>query len=441
VPLLCWLTLVVDGYDVIIFGSTVPAIIKDPQWGATTQSVALVGSLMLVGVAVGALSSGLVTDVLGRRKLFLISLTLFSVGALGCALAPNFTVFGFWRVLSGLGIGAILPTAVALTVEFAKPEIRSRTVGLLMTGIAVGGLVGSFVTLQLLEKIGFRSIYALGAIALVTILPVAAWRLPESAVYLRSRGRVAEADRIAAMYRVDPAESVRPTGRVPIGKLFEGRSRWVTPGLWVAMFTSQLLTLTLITWLPQLLIAGGMELQEALRYFVFFNIAAIVATAVWSFLADRIGSKMVITIGFLGAAVGFVMIAVGDKTWVGTGVWVTGFGTGSALSYLLDHIAGYYRPDVRPSGLGWASGAGRLGAIAAPSYGGFIISVSAGSVSLLAWALAVPAAAGALLMMALPREGANRMPSGSGPTTGTPSEPGPFLNSQEHRPETNEIRN
>lgn len=154
----CWLALVVDGYDIIIYGSTLPAIIGNESWGVTTQSAALVGSLSMIGVAVGAVVSGLMADLFGRRKLFLLSLTLFSLAALGCAVASNFAVFGFWRVVSGLGVGGILPAIVALAAEFSKPEMRSRTVGLVMTGPLVGGLLGSYAALAMLESVGFRPI-------------------------------------------------------------------------------------------------------------------------------------------------------------------------------------------------------------------------------------------------------------------------------------------
>ena len=407
VPLLCWLALVVDGYDIIIYGATLPGILETEGWGVTTQSAAMVGSISMIGVAVGAVFAGVLTDVYGRRKLFLISLSLFSIAALGCALAPNFAVFGFWRVVSGLGIGGIMPTIVALAAEFSAPGRRSRTVGLVMTGPLVGGLLGSSAALMMLESAGFRPIYALGAVALITVLPVAYARLPESAVFLRSQQRHAEAEAIASRYGVQlvPTSGIPSSedSRSPIGKLFEGRNRWSTPGLWAMMFICLLLTYTVLTWLPQMLVAGGMELNEALQFFVYFNISAVVGTALWAFLADRIGSKLVVTMSLTLSAVGYVMLAVGGTTWVGIGVVIAGFGGGSGFSYLADHIAGFYPAEIRASGLGWATGFGRLAGIAGPSYGGLFVTLSAGNVSMVGWALAAPAAAGAVLMSILPR--------------------------------------
>ncbi|MGV9718245.1 MFS transporter [Rhodococcus pyridinivorans] len=403
VPLLCWLALVADGYDVIIYGSTLPAIICDESWGVTTQSAALVGSLSMIGVTIGAVSAGMMTDILGRRKLFLVSVTLFSVAALGCALASNFAVFGFWRIVSGLGIGGILPTIVAIAAEFSKPHNRSRTVGLVMTGVLVGGLLGSTASLLMLETAGFRPIYAIGAIALVTILPVAFFRLPESPAFLRTKGRNSEADRYAEMYDLE-APPIVPTGVTSTKRLhalFEGRSRWVTPALWVMMFIVMLLTYTILTWLPQILVASGMELETALKYFVYFSIAAVVGTAAWAFLADRVGPKAVVSSALGCGLIGSLMLT---GPWVAVGVLTVGFATGSSFSYLLDHIAGYYPAEIRATGLGWASGFGRLAGIAGPAYGGFFVALSNGDVAVVAWALAVPSALGAILMSLLPRD-------------------------------------
>lgn len=128
-----------------------------------------------------------------------------------------------------------------------------------------------------------------------------------------------------------------------------------------------------------------------------------------------IGPRRVVIAGLSCGVLGFVFLAVGNQSWAAIGVLVAGFGTGSSFSYLLDHIAGYYPPEVRASGLGWASGFGRLAGIAGPSYGGFFVSVGAGDVSIVAWALAVPAAVGALLMSTLPRDGSTPRPSAREP--------------------------
>ncbi|MGQ4599057.1 MFS transporter [Nocardia sp. R6R-6] len=410
VPLLCWLAMFVDGYEIFIYGATLPDIIGAAQWGVTTRSAAAVGSISLVGVLVGAFVAGTLTDILGRRKLYLLSLTLFSAAALGCAVAPNFGVFGAWRFVAGLGIGGIAPTVVAIAAEFAKPGYRSRAVGFVMTAPAVGGLAASFCALGLLEHTGFRPIYALGALPLLTLVPVALLWLPESAVFLRARGRGAEADAVTARFGLpnSAVEQADPSARssagsFPAGQLFENRDRWVTPGLWLMMFLIMMLVYGVTTWLPQLMVQAGFSLDAALAFFVLFSAATVVGTVLGAVVADSVGPKPVVVAGLLCSVIGYAVMALGSGVWLTIGIGIAGMGAGGAYGIIYDHIAAHYPVQIRATGLGWASGFGRFGAIIGPPYGGVFVALGGGNVAMAAWALALPGLLGAVLMSRLPR--------------------------------------
>ncbi|MGY4098784.1 MFS transporter [Nocardia sp. R16R-3T] len=400
----------VDGYEVFIYGATLPDILGKESWGVTTGSAALVGSVSLVGVLVGAFVAGTLTDILGRRKLYLLSLTLFSAAALGCALAPNFGVFGAWRFLAGLGIGGIAPTVVAIAAEFAKPGYRSRVVGFVMTAPAVGGLAASFCALWLLDYAGFRPIYALGALPLLTLVPAAVLWLPESPVFLRVRGRIADADAVAAEFGVETAVAVEagavpstPERKFPAGQLFEGRDRWVTPGLWFMMFLIMMLVYGVTTWLPQLMVQAGFSLDAALAFFVFFSGTTVVGTVLGAVVADAVGPKFVVVVGLVAGVLGYVFMALGSELWLTVGIGIAGIGAGGAYGIIYDHIAAHYPVRIRATGIGWASGFGRFGAILGPPYGGVFVALGGGNVAMAAWALALPGLLGAVLMSRLPR--------------------------------------
>ena len=117
VLLLCFVTIVFDGYDLVVFGSTVPSILKFEDWGLTTAQAGMIGSLALVGMLIGTLSVGILTDRLGRRRIMLTSIAWFSICMLLTAFAPSAEVFGALRFLTGLGLGGVVPTCIALTVE------------------------------------------------------------------------------------------------------------------------------------------------------------------------------------------------------------------------------------------------------------------------------------------------------------------------------------
>ena len=163
----------------------------------------------------GSLVAGTLTDVLGRRKLFIFSVLLFSVAMLGCAVSPTFVIFAVCRFVTGFGVGGLLPTAVAMASEFADPRYRSRILGAVLTGPPVGGLLATIAAIYLVPGGGFRWVYAIGAVALVIVLPLAVVALPESPSYLRSHGRFDEANRIAATHGLPVPDATRPQSTRP----------------------------------------------------------------------------------------------------------------------------------------------------------------------------------------------------------------------------------
>jgi MFS transporter, AAHS family, benzoate transport protein len=402
VPLLCWLALIADGYDLFSYGATVPGLLAEPDWGVTPGSAGAVASLALVGVLCGSLVAGTLTDLLGRRRLFVVSIAVFSVAMLSCALAPSFGTFAVCRFVAGLGIGGLLPTAVALTSEFASPGRRSRILGAVLTGPPLGGLLASGVAVATVADGGFRWVYGLGVLPLL-LVPVALWLLPESPAFLRARGRTEEADRIAARFGL-PAPAAVAVGRhSPVGALFADRRGPVTVGIWLVNVCSLLTVFGVSTWLPQIMRTAGYGVSSAIGFLLLYSAGAVVGTLIAATLAERIGAKAMVLTGFAAAALALLVIATTPPTGLAMAlVALAGFGGLGTQNMLNDHVAGYYPAAARATGLGWALGIGRLGAIAGPTYGAaFVGAGSAVAASCLAFA--APALLGALVMTPLPR--------------------------------------
>ncbi|MGH3586144.1 MAG: MFS transporter [Pseudonocardia sp.] len=115
----CFLTIVFDGYDLIVYGSVVPSLLAEPGWGIGPAQAGAIGSYALVGMLIGALGAGAVTDRIGRRRIVLVGIAWFSVAMGLCALATSPELLGLFRFLAGLGLGGVLPSAITLTVEYA----------------------------------------------------------------------------------------------------------------------------------------------------------------------------------------------------------------------------------------------------------------------------------------------------------------------------------
>ncbi|MGY1643515.1 MFS transporter [Geodermatophilus sp. SYSU D00703] len=415
VPLLCWLALVADGYDLFSYGATVPGLLAEPGWAVTPGEAGAVASLALVGVLGGSLVAGTLTDLLGRRRLFVASIAVFSLAMLACALAPSFGAFAVCRFAAGLGIGGLLPTAVALTSEFASPGRRSRIIGAVLTGPPLGGLLASAVAVGTVADGGFRWVYGLGVLPLL-LVPVALWLLPESPAFLRARGRTAEADRIAARFGL-PAPAPVAVGRhSPVGVLFADGRGPVTVGIWLVNVCSLLTVFGVSTWLPQIMRTAGYGVSSAIGFLLLYSAGAVVGTLIAAALAERVGAKAMVLTGFGAAAAALLVIATTPPTGVALAlVALAGFGGLGTQNMLNDHVAGYYPAAARATGLGWALGIGRIGAIAGPTYGAaFLGAGSAVVASCLAFA--GPALLGALVMAPLPRRD-RTVPAGSAPAT------------------------
>ncbi|MGH3519790.1 MAG: MFS transporter [Haloechinothrix sp.] len=194
---LCFGVIVFDGYDLIVYGAAVPALLQYRPWGLTPPEVGAIGSYALIGMLVGALVAGAVTDYVGRRKVMLVSVSWFSVAMACCAMAPSPELF---RLLGGLGLGGVMPTAIALTAEYSAAHRRSINNALMFSGYPVGGILAAVVAMALMPAFGFRVMFWIGALPLVTVLPLLWRHLPESVSYLDAKGRTDEAARIAPVF-------------------------------------------------------------------------------------------------------------------------------------------------------------------------------------------------------------------------------------------------
>lgn len=392
---LCFATIVFDGYDLIVYGSAVPALLEYEPWGLTPQRVGTIGSIALAGMLVGALGVGTLTDLVGRRKALLACLIWFSVAMGLCALAPNTELFAACRFLAGLGLGGVMPTTVALTVEWAPADRSHLYNAVMFSGYSVGGILAALLALWFLPDYGFRFLFALGLLPLVTIVPLAFRYLPES--------RQFHAPRPGA-----PA-GARRTKAVPTA-LFTPEHRVASVLFPLGSFCGLLLVYGLNTWLPKIMQQAGYPLTSSLAFLVMLNVGAVIGALSGSTLADRFGPRLVTASGFGVAAAAVLLMSRGLPA--GTLYFVVaGAGLGSVGTQILlnGYVASYYGAEHRASALGWTLGVGRLGAILGPTVGGWILSSSLG-VDWNFYTFALTALAGAAFVASVPKLAAPATP-------------------------------
>ncbi|MEJ2885118.1 MFS transporter [Actinomycetospora aeridis] len=405
---LCLACMTLEGYDVIAYGAALPFLLAHPDWGVTTAQAGVLGSLTPVGMLVGAVVVGLLTDRLGRRRLVLISTAIFSIAMLACGLAPGVAVFAVGRLLVGLGVGGVLPSIAALVYEYSASGRHHVNTALAFAGVGVGGALAALVAALFGPDLGFRVVYLVGGGAALVVLPLAMRFLPESLVYLRARGRHDEAAGWAARLGVDAEVAEPPREGSRIGVLFSRRFGATTVMFCLATFASLLVLFGLYTWLPQLMRSAGYELGSALTFLVVLNVGTAVGPLVLGRLADRYGSRVVTAGSFLLAVVGIAVLSQPLPTvLLYVAVVLAGIGTVGTQILINVFIASRYPVDVRATAIGVALSVGRIGGIVGPLYGAFLLTTQLPT-AVLFLAFAAPALLGAVVVASIPRAVAPR---------------------------------
>ncbi|MBS7662955.1 MFS transporter [Pseudomonas lalucatii] len=400
---LCALLLIFDGYDLFIYGVVLPAIMQ--EWGLTPLEAGALGSYALFGMMFGALAFGTLADRIGRKKGIAICFALFSTATIVNGFASNPTEFGICRFLAGLGCGGLMPNAVALMNEYAPKRLRSTLVAVMFSGYSLGGLLAAGVGIYMLPRFGWESMFFAAGVPLL-LLPLIFWLLPESVGFLVRQGRHAQAR--AILRRVAPDAALADSGEllmsegkgqgVAVFELFREGRALRTLCLWLAFFCCLLMVYALSSWLPKLMAGAGYSLGSSLSFLLALNFGGMAGAILGGWLGDRFNLSKVMVAFFVAAAVSISLL---------------GFKSAPALLYLLIFIAGattigtqillyaaaaqFYGLSIRSTGLGWASGIGRNGAIVGPLLGGALMGINL-PLQLNFMAFAVPGAVAAVAM-------------------------------------------
>jgi MFS transporter, AAHS family, benzoate transport protein len=404
--------LIFDGYDLVVYGTVVSTFLRDPsQIGEVTPALAgALGSYALIGVLVGALLAGSVGDIIGRRKVMLFAYAWFSIGMGLTALMTSAGTFGLLRFVTGLGVGALVATTGAIVSEFAPPGKKNLCNAITYCGVPMGSLLAALLAIILLGAIGWRGMFWIGALPLVTLLPLAILKMPESPAWLLSRGRVEEARALSEKTGVPLTETPPPVAadsgakreRAGFAGLFGSDYLVPTVLLGLMSATGLLLVYSLNTWLPELMLRAGYNAKGSLSFLLVLNGGAVIGALIGSRLADRFGPKPVVAGCFLLGAAAITLLTVNLPLGLLLFfVAVAGLGTSGTQTLIYGFVANYYRTNVRGAGVAWCAGFGRLGGVGGPVIGGLLIGAGL-STSAIFWVLAGLALLGVLFTVAVP---------------------------------------
>lgn len=381
----CVLILVIDGYDLAVVGAALPAIMQD--MGIDPTSAGIMAGSALLGTMLGAIFLGTLADRIGRPKMIAICVALFSLFTAAAGLTSDPIGFSIARFIAGLGIGGVLPIVTAQMGEFSPAKLRTRLVTLVFAGYSVGGILVALTGKQLIENHGWQSVFYVAGLP-VLLIPVILKTMPESMAFLLKQGRQQELrtliKRINPAYSLDsqtvlvgnPAETDASQG-TPIKGLFSEGRGFSTVMIWSAFMTGLFMVYALNSWLTKLMAMSGHSLGSALNFVIVFNVGAIVGAIGGGWLSDKFNIKYVLVSFYVVGAVALTAMGFTRSTeLLFVVVFIVGASTLGTQLIAYAYAGDFYPTSIRSTGVGFASGVGRIGAIVAPVLIGWLVSLA-----------------------------------------------------------------
>jgi len=380
--LLCAAVLFLDGFDTQAIGYVAPAIAR--EWGLGRGALGPVFSAGLFGLMIGALVLGPVADRIGRKRIIIISTVVFGLGALATVATQDVRSLLVVRFLTGLGLGGVMPNAIALASEYSPGRRRATMVMTMFCGFSVGAALGGLLAAALIPQFGWRSVFLVGGIAPLLLTPLLVKQLPES-IRLLALGGKADGRIAQLLGRAFPSAGLSAESRfgaqepklvgLPTAHLFAQGRLPVTLLLWVVFFMSLLDLYLLSNWLPTVLNDMGASVSAAAVIGAMLQVGGVIGTIILGRFIDRFSFQaLALTYLFASAAVAMIGLSSQSIPVVTAAIFLSGFciiGGQIAANAL---AATFYPTSIRSTGVGWALGIGRIGSIVGPLVGGIMLA-------------------------------------------------------------------
>lgn len=397
-----------DSMDTGLIAFILPVLAK--EWGLAPGQMGLIGSIGLIGMALGAVVSGTIADRIGRKKVFTITVLLYSIASAFCALSWNYESLLVFRFLVGFGLGGELPVAATLVSEYAPSRVRGRFIVLLESFWGLGWIAAACIAYFFIPLYGWRMAFLIGALPALYVCLIR-MHMPESVRYLLAHGRIGEARQIVVslerQLHVPVAPFVSEKETVPVVAKASFRELWKKPFasrtimLWLVWFGINFSYYGIFMWLPSLVFQQGFTVVKTFEYVLIMTLAQLPGYYCAAWLVDKIGRKYTLSAFLLFSGVasyffGHASTAAALMMW---GSVMSFFNLG-AWGVLYTYTPEQYPTAIRALGSGWAAGFGRFGGMAAPMMVGAMLARSFGFASVF-YMFALVFAAVAVIVMSL----------------------------------------
>jgi len=401
---LCFLCLLIDGFDAQALGYVVPAIGKD--WGLSPAAFAPAFSAGLIGMAIGAIGLGSLADYIGRRKIIILCTAMIGICTVSMAFVSTLHALIVLRVLAGLALGGLLPNLFALGSEYSPARRRAMTVMIISCGISLGSALGGVTAGALLKSRGWPIVFEIGGAMPLLLALVMLVGLPESISFQAIRD-VSRAKFAGLMAKVCPQLTFAPDTRfvvteqrapgLTVKHLFAHGRAVATLLIWVVYFMCLLEIYFFASWLPTLLHKSGISLEMSVYATSALQIAGAIASLTLGIVLERFNPGRVLALLYLlgTAAIFGIGASLGNPVALVIATALAGAGIvgGQACTHAI--ASRIYPTAMRSTGIGWGLGIGRIGSVIGPLIGGTLLTLNWSSEHML-YAGAVPALLAAL---------------------------------------------
>ena len=377
----CFFLNMLDGIDVLAISFAAPFITDD--WTMSPQALGIVFSAALVGMTIGAVFISPYTDVIGRRKMILACMVVISAGMIATSFAQSITQLLLLRLFAGLGIGTMLASLTSMVSEFAPNRHRNLCVLILHAGYPIGAIIAGFVAAWMLPEYGWRPLFVFAGLLSLVSVPLVFFLLPESLEFLVNKqppNALTSINKVLNRMGHSPLDvlpektnSSKVSGGVRA--LFSNELKTPTLILWTAFMMSFATLYFLLSWVVKLAVESGLSIENAMYAGITLNLGAVFGSLTLGFLSMRFGLKRIISCFFFFGSP--IIVAYGN---LDVSVFIVLILIFFLMYFVQGGFAGLYAvaarlypTEIRTTGVGWAIGAGRIGAIIGPAAAGFIL--------------------------------------------------------------------
>jgi benzoate transport len=393
IVLLCLVFNMVDGFDITAMAVTAHQIGEDMQ--LSEDMLGLVFSFSLAGMMLGAMFLAALSDVIGRRTMIIITLTLVGVTVLLTASVNSLPALILLRFISGLGAGAMLASVATLASEYSPEKFRAMAVTAVTAGYPLGAMTTGLVASSVVPEFGWQGMFIAGGSATLLLALIAFFMIPESLYFLCKKqpdDALQRVNRILQIFKVQSLQhlpSIEDTGGATEAdrqNIYQKMLTLLTPEfrrstltLWATFFLCISTLYFLMSWTPKLIINLGYSADAGNLAFTLFNFGGVLGIFILGYLASKWSLSTLISIFAITSAV-FMWAFAGavsldfNQTNLMLLIFIIGISLQGGYTGMYAVAAKIYPIEIRSTGVGWAIGLGRFGAVLGPGIAGYMIA-------------------------------------------------------------------